>query len=603
MQYRKDIQILRGISVLMVVLYHLEIKGFSNGFLGVDIFFVISGYLMAVLYNPAKKIDFFIKRAKRLLPAYFVIILITLVCCIVITTPNEYGSVTTQSLFAITFLSNIGYWLENSYFSKAAFNPLLHLWSLAVEIQFYLIIPLLYSIFKKYKYSFIITLLVSLGLCIIIIDISTKTSFFMTPLRLWEFLIGYGISTYVTPHILIKRNLIIGWLSTLCLFLLIGIPMMKTDGSALGFMHGHPGIHTLIIALATGTILAFGLPRKVLNLKIAGLFEKLGQYSYSIYLVHFPVIVLLLYQPFLGTALKASNTEQLVLLGILISVLSFLMYQYIENPLRTYKYTPHFLLITILSILILLPMGKIFQQLKYPEQEMSIYQAWTDRSEYRCGKINRLISPRAITCQITTKKINPEPTILLVGNSHADSIKTVFASVAQTRNISVYFIVENNPLMQGGIKPIELINEAKHRKANTIVLHYSLDAIDITTIEQLTILANDNNINVRFIMPVPTWNEHVPMSLWKHLRQQRALQSMSIKDYDNKTHELKAALSKIKLTNFKSYSVGEIFCRDDCLLTNDVKKPLYFDTGHLTLTGSELMRKLFEIVISNKSQD
>jgi peptidoglycan/LPS O-acetylase OafA/YrhL len=136
MQYRKDIQILRGLSVLLVVLFHLEIAGFKSGFLGVDVFFVISGYLMAVLYNPSKQKDFFLKRAKRILPAYFAIIILTLIACIPLTVPSDYNQVATQAAFATGLSSNIGYWLENSYFDKSAFKPLLHLWSLGVEIQF-----------------------------------------------------------------------------------------------------------------------------------------------------------------------------------------------------------------------------------------------------------------------------------------------------------------------------------------------------------------------------------------------------------------------------------------------------------------------------------
>jgi len=129
MRYRKDIQILRGIAVLLVVLYHLGIGGFNSGFLGVDVFFVISGFLMAVLYDQNKKMEFFKKRSLRLLPAYFVTIAATVVASILIVTPNEYNQVVEQSVYADLFASNIGYWMQNSYFSRSEFNPLLHLWS------------------------------------------------------------------------------------------------------------------------------------------------------------------------------------------------------------------------------------------------------------------------------------------------------------------------------------------------------------------------------------------------------------------------------------------------------------------------------------------
>lgn len=139
MQYRADIQILRGISVLLVVLFHLGFSSFQSGFLGVDVFFVISGFLMAVLYNHNDVKGFFRRRALRLLPAYYVTIISTVILSTLFVTRNESVQVFEQAYFGSIFASNIGFWFENSYFSNSAFNPLLHLWSLGVEIQFYLI--------------------------------------------------------------------------------------------------------------------------------------------------------------------------------------------------------------------------------------------------------------------------------------------------------------------------------------------------------------------------------------------------------------------------------------------------------------------------------
>ena len=313
MEYRKDIQILRGISVLLVVLFHLEIGGFKSGFLGVDVFFVISGYLMAILYNPERKWEFFVKRAHRLLPAYFAIIVVTLLACMLITTPNDYDSVIKQTLFATFFTSNIGYWTENSYFSKSAFNPLLHLWSLGVEIQFYLLLPFLYWLFSKIRGSYFVVLLGSLAACFYVVEVSPKTAFFMLPFRLWEFLLGYGIAKLVF-HGTLGKNEAMRWLGVAGLILLLAIPMIKVDGNAVNFIQGHPGLSALSVCLATALILGFGLPPVVENLRIAGWLEKLGQYSYSIYLIHFPLIVLFLYKPFSGTVLHAETYWQTAVL-------------------------------------------------------------------------------------------------------------------------------------------------------------------------------------------------------------------------------------------------------------------------------------------------
>src|SRR5262249_10197920 len=156
------------IAVLLVVCFHLEVAGFQSGFLGVDVFFVISGYLMAEMYEPDRKMEFFLKRAKRLLPAYFAAVIVTLLVTMVLTTPNDYGQVTRQAEFATIFLPNIGYWLQNSYFSKEAFTPLLHLWSLGVEIQFYLLLPVLWWAFARWKSAYVVTLVGSLLLCFVL---------------------------------------------------------------------------------------------------------------------------------------------------------------------------------------------------------------------------------------------------------------------------------------------------------------------------------------------------------------------------------------------------------------------------------------------------
>jgi hypothetical protein len=234
-----------------------------------------------------------------------------------------------------------------------------------------------------------------------------------------------------------------------------------------------------------------------------------------------------------------------------------------------------------------------------PEKEMRIYQAWFDRSEYRCGKINRILNPSAISCEITSPIKTPTHRILLVGNSHADSIKSAFSSVAQTANVSVYFMVENTPLMKGGTTPWRLIQEAQARDVDTIVLHYSPGAIDYSVVEQVAALAKRYHIRLAFIMPVPTWDKHIPQVLIENIRGRERLPSQNINDYLNSNRYLSENLTKIDYAEFRIYQVADIFCRPDCQLISEDGKPLYFDGGHLTLTGSEMLKKVFSRLISD----
>jgi peptidoglycan/LPS O-acetylase OafA/YrhL len=419
MKFRKDIQILRGIAVLLVVLFHLEIAGFSSGFLGVDVFFVISGYLMAIIYDSANTPSFFSKRAGRLLPAYFVTIIVTLLVCVFLTTPNDYGQVATQALFATVFASNIGFWLETSYFNKESFRPLLHLWSLGVEIQFYVFVPLLHVIFNKLRGSYFVILVGSAILSAIIVGVSPKTAFFWLPCRLWEFLLGYGIARYGLDGRL--RN-VMPWLGAAALAVIVCIPAIPLEGALPGFTRGHPGLAALLICLATAVTLATGLPSAVENNPVADLLKKLGDCSYSVYLAHFPVIVLFLYRPFSGTVLKTSGLGQTAVLAVLVAGASAILFKFVEQPFRGSPHIWRGVAVAAMVTLVVSQGGAMIQRALIPEKEMLIFQAWYDRDEYRCGKLPRILHPMAISCEITRPNIAPAHRVLLVGDSHADAI-------------------------------------------------------------------------------------------------------------------------------------------------------------------------------------
>lgn len=276
-----DIQILRGLAVTLVVLFHWELPFLKSGFLGVDIFFVISGFLMAILYRNAGASSFLLRRAKRLLPAYFVTISATLVAAYCIVLPVDFKQVTEQTFYASILSSNFGFWFQNSYFDKTAFKPLLHLWSLGVEIQFYFLVPILFYLHKKSKWTLPIIALTSITLCFIIIHFSPKTSFFLTPFRMWQFLIGIGVAQLkfrsalasnkqfqVKPH----------WGMSFFVILLL-IPALPVDGQSLQAWNGHPSLAALLISLATAGVLYFQLPDIFMTSMVGRSFEKLGDWS------------------------------------------------------------------------------------------------------------------------------------------------------------------------------------------------------------------------------------------------------------------------------------------------------------------------------------
>lgn len=595
MTFRTDIQILRGVAVFYVVLFHLGVQSIQSGFLGVDVFFVISGFLMAVLYDNSDIKGFFVRRANRLLPAYFVVILFTLLISFIINTPNETEQVVSQAMFGSGFLSNIGFWLQNSYFSKSEFNPLLHLWSLGVEVQFYLIVPLLAYFFCRIRFSLVFILLSSLALCLLVVTISPKTSFFMMPLRVWEFLLGYGCALYFTQNGDIKFSKHT-WLGGIGLLLIFIIPFLNVDGESLSIVSGHPGLIALLVSSATSMVLIFGLPRLVEQSFLSKVLTKLGKYSYSIYLVHFPIIVLYLSEPFAGTVLDISNTEEFITIFIMIAFASIALHKFVET--RKFKMDIWKISAIAVSTTFLLAMAlPLVKNLTTSEEEQKIFSAFQDRSVYRCGKLIRITDPTALSCNLTEGLVGTKNSILLVGNSHADSIKSTFAKVAGENRIDTYFIVQNNPLMSGGLSPQSVVNEAKSKHIKHIVVHFSPQGITIENLKELVSLSLENSIRVSFIDPVPVWGENIPQMMYFQLKGSKQGLNQTKQDYIAIHEAFFSELKQITSANFERFSVVDYLCQPDCKYKNEEGIPLYFDTGHMTLTGSKYLEEVFTKVI------
>jgi peptidoglycan/LPS O-acetylase OafA/YrhL len=597
--YRKDIQVLRGISVLLVVIFHLELGVFQSGYLGVDIFFVISGFLMALLYNKNEKLIFFARRAKRLLPAYFVVVLVTLLASFIIVLPHEFNDVTGQALWATIFSSNIGFWSAASYFSKAEFKPLLHLWSLGVEIQFYLLVPLLFWFCRLQKSLVFVSCIISLICCFYILGISPKTSFFITPFRFWEFLLGYIVAKYFTDNgnVKYKSN---GLFSVLILCSLLIIPVFKTDGDALSWIIGHPGLISVLVSCVTALFLIFGLSKQIVNSKIASAMERLGEYSYSIYLTHFPIILFYNYYPFKGSSFTQLSIVDFFVLVILITFATLALYHFVEVPLRKKvdNRLRKLLMPSIISLVVLFSIsGTSFQTDNFSENELVILDSWTDRTEYRCGKLIRIIDPSATICELSNVN-NPNKKILLVGNSHADSIKSYFSTVSERHNSSLFLTVSNATLGTSFMTPAYVLAQAKLNDIDTIVLHDKSQAKYGSSIEDLLILIKDTDINLFLIDPVPVYKEHIPESLWFNLQERKELPHQNIEEYERENERLFGRLEKINNPKFIRYKVGTLLCSPDCLLIDGDGIPYYFDDNHLTISGSKLLQPIFEDILN-----
>jgi peptidoglycan/LPS O-acetylase OafA/YrhL len=533
---------------------------------------------------------------KQFPSSYFVVIIASLLFTFIFNSPNESYQVVSQAIFGSSFLSNVGFWLQNSYFSKAEFNPLLHLWSLGVEIQFYLVVPILAFVFSKVRFSLIFVLLASIALCFWILTISPKTSFFMMPLRLWEFLLGYGCALRFTKNGDVKYGNH-SWAGGVGLLLVILIPFLNVDGESLDVSTGHPGLVSLLVSVATSIILIFGIPKLIEQTFLSKTMAELGKYSYSIYLVHFPIIVIYLSEPFSGTILNVTSAEEGLTIFAMTALSSIALHKFVET--RRFKTGIWTLSVMAISTILVFAQALPWAfNLTLTEEEQKIFGAFHDRSDYRCGKLRRITQPTALSFNLTESSVNTQSNVLLVGNSHADSIKSSFIKAAAQNGVATYFIVQNNPLMTGGLSPQDIVNEAKSKNINHIVLHFSAHALTIESLKEVVSLSLENTIKVSFIDPVPTWGIHIPKNMYHQLKGSIQSPNQTKQDY-LKTHQVfLSEVENIMSENFERFSVVDYFSQSDSLLYKNADGvPFYFDEGHLTLTGAKLLEGLFIKVV------
>ncbi|MDC1166827.1 acyltransferase [Candidatus Pelagibacter sp.] len=341
--FRHDINSLRFFAVILVFFSHISISGFSNGFIGVDIFFVISGFFITGLINKKlnkkKVLNFLVKRIKRLFPNLILISLIIFFCSYIFLPKYILENIYINFFSSIFGFANFNFLVQSKdYFAPSGdTNPFLHIWSLSVEKHFYIIFLLIFICFsfkitKKYKVIFIILLTVSSLL--LSIDLSgIKHFYFLTFLRIFEF--GIGSLSYMIKFKLSDSNQ--NFLSSLALAILI-FSLIFIDPSK-----GIPGWQILFPCIGTAMILIS--PRSSFNKFISTkLFSYLGKTSYLIYLIHWPLIVLLSFYFHLSIFLK-------VIIFVTTLVFSSLLYSYYETKVRYNNiFFNYFLIISSLLI-------------------------------------------------------------------------------------------------------------------------------------------------------------------------------------------------------------------------------------------------------------
>lgn len=588
---RIDIQVMRALSVIMVVGYHLRMPGIQNGFLGVDVFFIISGFLMAQTYKESKPSEFYLRRAKRLLPAYFFVIFFTIIVSALVTVSSDFNQVLEQAKSAILIIPNYFFWAQDSYFSSRNFNPLLNLWSLGIELQFYLFVPLINWLSKK-RYVLGALCLFTFASCLAVLSVSPKTAFFLTPFRFWEFLAGYIVFKASKNNKFRKLDKFrIQFISFLLVLLILIFPI---DSMSTSIFRGQPGIPAALLTILICLIL---LSETQIPINSATkIFSLVGDYSYSIYLIHFPLLILLTYKPFSGNGFENLNLPSLLLYTLLLFVLSFLVFNLVENRYRKSKLSYKTFVSIIVLFLASLPLSNALKVSTYSEFEKKVSNAYFDRAGYRCGKIFRVIHPTSPICKLTSEVSGKN--ILLLGNSHADSIKNVFTEVANYEGKVTFFWVQNDPLNGGRQSTDFIVKSIVNHRIQSVFLHYSAGAVKRQTLSRFVLKLKQENIEVVILGPVPTWPESVPESMWLHPEDPFATQTYS--DFLSKNErEVRELRHFSKNYSLKYVDLAKPFCMDVCQYADKSGIPYYWDEGHLTLSGANVLRNVLSQAVDS----
>lgn len=334
--YRPEIDGLRAVAVLAVLLFHLDLAFFSGGFVGVDVFFVISGYLITrniraeIAKNSFSLSRFYIKRIRRLFPALLTTIAISSVAAIFIFSPEHLARTPLETVSALFSFSNFYFWSESGYFDlDANLKPLLHTWSLSVEEQFYLLWPSLLialGLFKRHVLqvgALVIAGAISLFMAERFIEQgSASLAFYMLPFRACEFIIGAIISFTPDPTRQVGNK-------SRSLISLAGLALILYPVSKFTEATTFPGLSAILPCAGTALIIWARSNSVTIPLLQNTAFQWIGKTSYSVYLVHWPLVVFWEYVSPNGL----SPQGQLIIFSASL-FLGYLSWKWVEQPFR-----------------------------------------------------------------------------------------------------------------------------------------------------------------------------------------------------------------------------------------------------------------------------
>lgn len=446
-RYRSDIDGLRAVAILLVVFFHSGVTFFSGGFIGVDVFFVISGYLIGGIIN--KEVtegrfsysNFYTRRIKRIAPALMVMLLLCAIFSYYFLSPEELRDFSKYSIATLLSVPNIALWQGVDYFSSnSELNPLLMTWSLGVEEQFYIFLPIIFTLCFAKRYDlFKVTLFITVSsfvLCAVVTYIKPLPSFYLLPTRAWEMGVGVLLSLKYKKisfsRIVQQHNGLLFGVGAACIL----VPAVLFDDSTVfpGYMAAIPVIGAACIIISEGRISNVFLSNKPMVF--------VGLVSYSWYLWHWPL---------LSFSRIAYNEPMPAFKGVLISicslVIAYFSYKYIEIPFRKKNlFTNKKIILGYLFTVVLMaaPMLAFFATDGLPNRVNEVVLAAENSRNHsisdRClvGDTDKL--PDFSECM----PAGNNDAVALLGDSHAAALRGGVNHYAKLKGLSVYQITKSS---------------------------------------------------------------------------------------------------------------------------------------------------------------
>jgi peptidoglycan/LPS O-acetylase OafA/YrhL len=495
--YRPDLDGLRAVAVLSVIAYHLSKSALPGGYLGVDIFFVLSGFLITnVIWREAANRNFSIarfyeRRVRRILPALSVVLIVVSACAVKLLLPFDLKDYARSVFATLTFVANIYFWRDTGYFGKLAEEkPLLHVWSLGVEEQFYIIFPLFVLLCIRWRRSALLPLTATLVLLSLMANILAihwaqgPAAFYLLPTRAWEIGAGALLALAAPAKILhpwlrqilallAAALIIIGlYFKELSLGGMVPAAFWVVVGTTLAIYLGSAGGSWLTLALSRSVLVWFGL------------------ISYSLYLWHWPILVFARYY-LVQSTLSPVEAAGVFLLSVSLAALSL---RFVERPFRN-RAMPIRSVVTWVAcgcLVVAITSAATLAEKGFPSRfapDVVRINAAVG-TEFHCDLSDYITIGLSRGCLMSVASRDPaDATVALVGNSHAQMFTPLVSDILRENNRGGILIPMNSCLPTPGY------NESS--------MCMALAARNLKTVESLP--------HLRIVILAMTWKWNVPM--------------------------------------------------------------------------------------------